>query len=78
MDWVINQWDTSDDNIYLWDFYNLETEGGLFLKDEYAAKSGDSHPSAKFGQRVAPLFGARIVDVINNNGEGTNLKGEPK
>lgn len=78
VDWVINQWDTSDDNIYLWDFYNLETEGGLFLKDEYAAKSGDSHPSAKFGQRVAPLFGARIVDVINNNGEGTNLKGEPK
>ena len=78
VDWVINNWDTPDDNIYLWDFYALETEGGLFLKDEYAAKPGDSHPSAKFGQRVAPLFGARIVDVINNNGKGTNLRGEPK
>ena len=76
VDWVINQWDTPDDNIYLWDFYALETESGLFLKDEYAAKQGDSHPSAKFGQRVSSLFGARIVDVINNNGEGTNLKGE--
>ena len=78
VDWVINQWDASDDNIYLWDFYALETEGGLFLKDEYAAKPGDSHPSEKFGQRVAPLFGARIVDVISNNGNGTNLKGESK
>lgn len=78
VDWVIKQWDTPNDNIYLWDFYGLETEGGLFLKDEYTEKKGDSHPSAKFGQRVASLFGARIVDVISNNGEGTNLKGEPK
>ncbi len=78
VDWVINQWDIPGDNIYLWDFYGLETEGGLFLKDEYAARKGDSHPSAKFGQRVAPLFCARIVDVIKNNGENTNLEGEPK
>ena len=78
VDWVINHWDEPDDNIYLWDFYALETDGGLFLKDENVAKQGDSHPSAKFGQRVAPLLGSRIVDVISNNGEGTNLKGELK
>lgn len=78
VDWVINEWDVPGDNIYLWDFYSLETEGGLYLKEEYSAKKGDSHPSAKFAEKVAPLFGARIVDVIENNGEKTNLKGETK
>lgn len=78
VDWVINDWDNPNDNIYLWDFYSLETEGELYLKDEYAAKPGDSHPSPAFGKRVAPLLAARIVDVIENNGTGTNLKGEPK
>lgn len=78
VEWVIAEWDSPDDNIYLWDFYSLETEGELYLKEEYSAKKGDSHPSAKFGERVAPLFAARIVDVIENNGETTNLKGEQK
>lgn len=78
VDWVINEWDKPEDNIYLWDFYALETEGELFLKEEYSAKKGDSHPSAKFGERVAPLFASRIVDVIENNGTTTNLKGEKK
>lgn len=78
VDWVITEWDAPDDNIYLWDFYSLETEGELYLKEEYSAKKGDSHPSAKFGERVAPLFAARIVDVIENNGKTTNLKGEQK
>ncbi len=78
VNWVITEWDSPDDNIYLWDFYSLETEGELYLKEEYSAKKGDSHPSAKFGERVAPLFAARIVDVIENNGKTTNLKGEQK
>jgi hypothetical protein len=76
--WVINNWDNPDDNLYLWDFYSLETEGELYLKDEYVAKAGDSHPSSAFGKRVAPLLAARIVDVIETNGTATNLKGEPK
>lgn len=78
VEWVINEWDISGDNIYLWDFYSLETEGGLFLKQEYAAKKKDSHPSSVFGQKVAPLFASRIVDVLENNGTKTNLKGEPR
>ena len=78
VDWVINHWDIPEDNIYLWDFYSLETEGGLYLKDEFAEKSGDSHPSSAFGKRVAPLLAARIVDVIENDGTSTNLKGEPQ
>ncbi|MBV2247084.1 MAG: hypothetical protein KUL83_07960 [Lentimicrobium sp.] len=78
VNWVKNEWDEPEDNIFLWDFYELETEGGDFLKAEYSAKAGDSHPSAAFGQRVAPLLGNRMVDVLENNGQNTNLKGETK
>lgn len=74
--WVINTWDESGDNIYLWDFYSLETEGGLYLKDEYSA--GDSHPNASFAGQVAPLLFNRIIDVITNNGQKTSLTGQPK
>lgn len=28
-DWVINEWDETGDNIYICDFYKLETEGGI-------------------------------------------------
>lgn len=76
VNWVKNEWDEPEDNIFLWDFYELETEGGNFLKPEYSAKTGDSHPSGEFGQKVAPLLGNRIVDVLENNGQNTNLKGE--
>ena len=78
VDWVINEWDSQGDNIYLWDFYNLETEGGQFLKPEYAVGKDDSHPDKSFAGRVAPLFCQRIVDVIETNGQKTGLSGEPK
>ncbi len=74
--WVKEEWDVPGDNIYLWDFYDLETEGGLYLKNENAASVTDSHPGQEFSERIAPLFCNRIVDVIQNNGENTNLKGE--
>lgn len=74
--WVKTEWDEPNDNIYVWDFYELETEGGLFLKDEYAAKPTDSHPNKAFSARVAPLFCQRVVDVIERNGEGTLLTGD--
>ena len=64
-DWVRNVWDEPGDNIFVWDFYELETEGGLYLRDEYSAGEGDSHPNAAFGARVAPLFGQAIVDAID-------------
>ena len=76
--WVKNEWDEPGDNIYLWDFYELETEGGLYLKDEYAASPTNSHPNKMFSAKVAPLFCQRVVDVIKNDGTKTNLKGEKK
>jgi hypothetical protein len=75
-DWVKAEWDEPGDNIFLWDFYELETEGGLYLKEEYAASRTDSHPRSDFGGRVAPLFGQRIVNVIEGRGDATSLAGE--
>jgi hypothetical protein len=77
-DWVRNVWDQPGDNIYLWDFYELETEGGIFMKDEYSEKGIDSHPSKEFGAKVAPLFCQRIIDVIENNGNNTTNTGAVK
>lgn len=74
--WVKEKWDQPDDNIYLWDFYELETEGGLYLKEEYAASETDSHPNYEFARRVTTLIFNRIIDVIENGGTKTNLKGE--
>jgi hypothetical protein len=74
--WVKNEWDTEGDNIFIWDFYELETEGGLFLKSEYAAGPDDSHPNANFSNQAAQLFCNRLVDVIENNGSQTSLTGE--
>jgi hypothetical protein len=75
-DWVKAEWDEPGDNIFLWDFYALETEGGAYLKPEYARGPDNSHPTPEFGERVAPLFGQRIVDVINGKGDSTSLTGE--
>jgi hypothetical protein len=74
--WVTNEWDIPGDNIYLWDFYNLETDGGLYLKDEYATAPNDSHPGEEFAGRAVKLLFNRIIDVIENDGTGTNLEGE--
>jgi len=73
--WVKNEWDEPGDNIYIWDFYELETEGGLYLKDEYAASPTNSHPNKMFSAKVAPLFCQRVVDVINNSGTKTDPAG---
>jgi len=73
--WVRNEWDTANDNIYLFDFENLETDGGLFLKDEYAQNPRNSHPNKAFAKKIAPLFCQRVVDVIENNGTKTTLTG---
>ncbi len=74
--WVINDWDEPGDNIFLWDFYDLQTEGGLYFKDEYAAGKKDSHPNRIFSAQTAPLFCNRIIDVVNNKGELTELTGK--
>lgn len=78
VDWVKNEWDIPGDNIFIWDFHFLETEGGLYLLNKNAQSANDSHPSKEFANRVAPLFCQRIVDVIQNNGNSTTLTGTKK
>lgn len=72
--WVKNNWDEAGDNIYIWDFYELETEGGIYLKNSYA--EGDSHPNSSFSSKVAPYFGQRLVDVIEGKGDSGNITGK--
>ncbi|MBN1294597.1 MAG: hypothetical protein JXB48_22350 [Candidatus Latescibacteria bacterium] len=74
--WVRKEWDKPGDNIYLWDFQLLETEGGLFLIESYATGPYDSHPNKRFAKQVAPLFCKRIVDVIEGRGDSENITGK--
>jgi hypothetical protein len=76
--WVTDEWDLPDDNIFLWDFYSLETEGGLYLKDEYAVSPTNSHPNSEFAGKVVGLLFNRIIDVIEKNGINTHVNGEMK
>ena len=76
VNWVKNEWDEKNDNIYLWDFYELETEGGLYFKDENCLRPGDSHPSKEFAASLVPYFGKRIIDVITGKGDETSLTGK--
>ena len=68
-DWVRNEWDQPGDNIYLWDLWELETEGGLYLKLEYAESESNPHPNAEFSKASAPKFSQRIVDVIQGKAD---------
>ncbi len=76
--WVIDGWDAPQDNIFVWDLYTLQTEGGIYFKDSYARAANDSHPNGEFAARAAQLFFNRIVDVVEHNGAGTKLTGERK
>jgi hypothetical protein len=75
---VVDEWDMSGDNIYLWDFYNLETEGGLYFKDAYAASANDPHPNEEFAGKAAKLLFNRIIDIIDTNVSGTLVSGDYK
>ncbi len=75
-EWVKNTWDEPGDNIFIWDFHELETEGGLYLKDENAASTTDSHPNSTFSQFAAPLFSQRMIDVVEGRGDSGSLTGE--
>jgi len=69
VDWVKATWDEPGDNIFVWDFFGLETEGGVYLTDANATE--DSHPNEQFVARVAPLLARRIVDVVEGRGDST-------
>lgn len=64
--WVKNDWDVEGDNIQIFDFYELQTEGGLYFKDEYAVSSQDSHPNEDFARKVAPILGQEIISILNS------------
>jgi len=74
--WVKETWDDKGDNIFIWDFRELQTDGGLFLKPEFAHSPRDSHPSEALAAKVAPLLGRRIVDVIKGRGDSSSLTGQ--
>ncbi len=74
--WVKDEWDEKNDNIFLWDFYILETEGGLYLTPENAQSPTNSHPSESFSKSVAPLFCQRIIDVIQGDGDNKKITGK--
>jgi hypothetical protein len=76
--WVTGEWDLPQDNIFLWDLYELQTEGGLYFKDNHARAADDSHPNGEFAGKAAQLFFNRIVDVLESNGTTTRLTGEKK
>jgi hypothetical protein len=73
--WQRDVWDEPGDNIYLWDFQALATDGDLYLTDEHAMGELDSHPNDEFSEEVAPLFGQRLVDVIEGRGDEASLTG---
>jgi hypothetical protein len=64
--WMTGEWKEERDNIYIWDFYKYETEGGLYLKDENAWDKDNSHPSKDFSARTSPEFSKFVIDVIED------------
>lgn len=64
--WINNQWYKGGENIFLWDFYNYETEGDLYFKEDYSEGHDNSHPNIKFSSRISPLFCKFIIDVIES------------
>lgn len=68
-DWIVNEWDEKGDNIFVWDFYSYETEGGLYLAEKNAAGPDNSHPNRRFSGKIAPVFAQFILDVIESKTE---------
>lgn len=62
--WVLNEWDEPDDNIFVFDFRQIETEGGLYIKKEYSVSSSDSHPNRKLSEIAAGKLVDKIIEVI--------------
>jgi hypothetical protein len=67
VNWVKNEWDESGDNIFIFDFNHIETDGGLYLKPEYAMNDTDSHPNETLSKKAARLFIDMIIEVLEKN-----------
>ena len=68
-EWVINAWDEPGDNIFVWDFFELETAGGDVLLPAHAGRG--SHPGTFFCMSAGPLLARRVIDVIEGRGDGS-------
>lgn len=66
--WIAEEWDLPGDNIYLWDLFALQSEGGLYFRDEFALSSDNSRPNKAFASRVVKLLFSRIIDVMKMMG----------
>jgi hypothetical protein len=75
-EWVKTVWDIKGDNIFLWDFRQLQVEDGLYFQNKYAVSDNDSHPNSKFSGTVALNLCRRIVDVIEGRADSGNLTGK--
>lgn len=64
--WIMQDWKEEGDNIHIWDFYNYETEGTLYLLDKNASSPDDPHPGKEFAARIAPIFCKFVIDVIES------------
>lgn len=74
--WVKSTWDEPGDNIYIWDFFALETAGTApYMNNAYSSATNDSHPNTTFSNRVAPYIAQRIVDVIEGHGDTESITG---
>lgn len=73
--WVKDTWDEDGDNIFIWDFYALETEGDLYMNDAYDSGTYDPHPNESFSSTVAPYFAQRVIDVIEGRGDTGSITG---
>jgi hypothetical protein len=67
--WLVDDWDEKGDNIYLWDFYSYETNGSLYMLDEYSEGQSNSHPNKEFSGRISPLFSKFVIDVLEGKSE---------
>lgn len=74
--WVKDEWDEPGDNIFVFDFFELETEGGDTFIEAYAEDPTDPHPNQAFAETVAPRFGRRVVDVLEGRGDTGSLTGD--
>jgi hypothetical protein len=75
-EWVKQEWDTPGDNIFVWDWRQLETGGGPYLQVAKAENDHSDYPSPAFAAEAAALLGHRIIDVIEGRGDQGSLTGQ--
>jgi hypothetical protein len=64
--WMMNEWKEEDDNIYIWDYYKLQTEGDLYLLDKNASEPNNSHPNAEFSAKAGSQLCQFIIKTIES------------